>query len=581
MKNSTVMITVCGRPVMISRLVPSGRNALVLLALFAAICGMSVSGFLYSFNSFADALKEQLSFTQTQVEWISSVANIGSCIGITAGLFMQRFGAKITVCVAALLSFAGFFVVAASIEHRIPTHFSLMCIYFFVMGQGGIFTYMACMMTTAVNFSPAVRGTVIGLVDSMYGGSAAVFSTIYTQTYGASSVAREQDVAGFFYAGAAIMAAVNLFLFVALLWMPWKAAADKPNHNGSDAGSFDATSYENSSDMEKSDSFSVASGQESVSDQRARTPALGSPSLQASAPHVGSPSQHSQGRSHQPPMPSQRVDSEDVIEPVLETDSLLASSTAESSECLDKSKQPDLNTLQLFLNVNFQLLFWAFALATGVGLMFMSNVLFFLKAYGLEDDRNRKLFTTLLPVCSLVSRFLSGIVSDAMHARFIPRSLLLLVASAALLVAQALLLVQPDSLRVLLVNTTCVGISYGSMWCLVPTIMTHIGGLKYFGQNWGIVMLSSALAGMAYQELYGKVYDDHVHAPTLPPGASPRPDAGPAPTESTCYGSRCFAVTTYVSVASCALSFLMVLLLFVRDFRTLRKEKKSKLSTGK
>ena len=41
---------------------------------------------------------------------------------------------------------------------------------------------MVCLVHNAANFSPTYRGTVIGIVDSMYGASAAIFSLFKTKT---------------------------------------------------------------------------------------------------------------------------------------------------------------------------------------------------------------------------------------------------------------------------------------------------------------------------------------------------------------------------------------------------------------
>ena len=437
----------------------------------------------------------------------------------------------------------------------------LSCVNFiFHTGQGGIFTYMACMMTTAANFPPKVRGTVIGLVDSMYGGSAAIFSAIYNQTYGKADSPYQQNVAGFFYAGGVITMAVSMFLFATLWWIPWKERQtldqNDPVRSAASAGI-----------EEPRTDFPLSNG-EFKQQQLQRSVQTGNQSaaLDGSCDSNNVSSQV-EGNAYSPLRRVTSTSSESARSRALQNEgaSLLAPTAQEDNNS-------DLNTLQLFTNGNFQLLFWSFALSTGVGLMFMSNVLFFLKAYRLEVQY-RGLFTVLLPICSLVSRFLSGVISDALHVRHISRSMLLLLTISALLVAQILLLIWPQKITVLLVNVVTVGVSYGSMWCLVPTMMTTIGGLKYFGQNWGMVMLSSALLGMGYQALYGKVYDEHVPASTHTPPLVMSSLDGDSPTASTCYGPQCFAITTYTTVASCALSLLFLLVLFVRDQRQLLRRK--------
>lgn len=460
-----------------------------------------------------------------------------------------------------------------SFSRLILVAFSGLCFSVCALGQGGIFTYMACMMTTAANFSPKVRGTVIGLVDAMYGGSAAIFSAIYNQTYGKNDSPRLQDVAGFFYAAAITMISVNLFLFATLWWIPW----EDQKKGATPAASSESTEIV---DVERSRAASLNAKElkeghvqgaevrrtEELKDGADRSQSPTRPMCSADGKHsplnrfATSSAESDQFSEHEPLLRQQESESQ-------------------TGGSHNTQTSPDLNTLELISNVNFQFLFWSFALATGVGLMFMSNVLFFLKAYGLEEQY-RGLFTIILPIFSLISRFLSGVISDALHSCYVSRSVLLVITMAVLVVAQALLLVWPHSVGILLFNAIAVGISYGSMWCLMPTIMTNIGGLKFFGQNWGIVMLSSALAGMGYQALYGKVYDAHVQRSTPHPNTVydlVLPSTNDeSPTTSTCYGTKCFALTTYITVASCAFSLLLVLLLCVRDQRELFRQKSRK-----
>jgi MFS family permease len=91
-----------------------------------------------------------------------------------------------------------------------------------------------------------------------------------------------------------------------------------------------------------------------------------------------------------------------------------------------------------------------------------------------------------------------------------------------------------------------IGFSNGALWCLTPTMISEFYGLKYFGRNWGIVMLGNAFGGLFLQQAFGWIYDSNIQYKG----------------ETDCYGLRCFTMSfTMAAVLSfCSCIFNLGLL---------------------
>ena len=431
----------------------------------------------------------------------------------------------------------------AGLKHRVLQKCSVPFFFFFFVipllsasGQGFVFTYMVCLMQNAKNFRPKYRGTIIGIVDSMYGASAAIISAIYNSTFGKNDDTRKQNVAGFIFTLAALAAGVNLFVSVALRSLPWTEDDDKANRlDATTDGGHDSGAY-----------------------------------YQSTGASVQHPTHDEEDGMH---ARKERLDAS------LTGELKHQYFTDTSEECdgsvspmVAENQSPELNIFQLLRMVDFHLLFWAFIIATSVGLMFMNNIVFIMDSFPEKrlSHRYRKLFTTLLPVCSCVIRLTCGIVSDALASR-VPRIFFVVAFLTPFTVAQILMCISPSSSAVLFANVVFVGSAFGCLWCLTPTILSEMGGLVNFGTSWGVVMLTSALGAVAYQAIYGKVYDSHaVVPPTVDPTKFP-----PVTTsdDRTCYGRDCYSVTFDAAAASCALALLLVTVLAVRTWRQKRKQR--------
>ena len=64
-----------------------------------------------------------------------------------------------------------------------------------------------------------------------------------------------------------------------------------------------------------------------------------------------------------------------------------------------------------------------------------------------------------------------------------------------------------DNFPVLLLATLGIGIPNGATWCLTPVMTSELFGTRYFGRNWGSMMLGVAFVGLGLQKTFGVLYD--------------------------------------------------------------------------
>eukprot|EP01102_Stenamoeba_stenopodia_P017247 TRINITY_DN6150_c0_g1_i1.p1 TRINITY_DN6150_c0_g1~~TRINITY_DN6150_c0_g1_i1.p1 ORF type:complete len:527 (-),score=96.78 TRINITY_DN6150_c0_g1_i1:1298-2878(-) len=187
-----------------------------ILGLCMSFLMMLTAGSLLSFNAYSETLQSRLvGVGQTQMNVILSCGNIGLLLGFTGGAMFDWKGPKYTAAIAAIMTFTGYMMLFLSVVHSQFTHYIFISAAMFVVGQGSNFSYSAALQTQLINFPPKHRGKAIGFIDSMFGGSAALFSIIYATTFGKSSDYSQQHLGGFFLFMAIFIGSINfLGIFV-------------------------------------------------------------------------------------------------------------------------------------------------------------------------------------------------------------------------------------------------------------------------------------------------------------------------------------------------------------------------------
>ena len=69
------------------------------------------------------------------MEWILSIGLIATCIGFTAGPFVDRFGFQASCCVASLVGGLGVLLLGLAIQKKISSDFGFLCFLFVLAGE--------------------------------------------------------------------------------------------------------------------------------------------------------------------------------------------------------------------------------------------------------------------------------------------------------------------------------------------------------------------------------------------------------------------------------------------------------------
>lgn len=151
---------------------------------------MLISGTIYLVPTYSGDLKQALAFDQSQINAVTTATSVGAWVSIPGGLFLDRFGYRLTAIVGGILLFTGYMLLSLAVSRQLPTDSAIVVACFtFLAGQGVGFTYMTGLKANASNFPDHLRGRAIGAMVTFFGLSSGVFTLISTGLFGAHTQA--------------------------------------------------------------------------------------------------------------------------------------------------------------------------------------------------------------------------------------------------------------------------------------------------------------------------------------------------------------------------------------------------------
>ncbi|KAI8842999.1 major facilitator superfamily domain-containing protein [Chytridium lagenaria] len=149
-------------------------------------------------------------------------------------------------------------------------------------------------------------------------------------------------------------------------------------------------------------------------------------------------------------------------------------------------------SIQLFYILDAWLLFVAFLLVTGPGLMFINNIGAIVASLSPEGDVSsiQRLQVGLLSVFNCAGRIVTGIGSDYLSKRYNTSRLLGLFGGSALIAIVQFAAVSITSINMLPWITALLGFGYGAIFSSGPALVGAWFGIKHFGSNWGYAFFS-------------------------------------------------------------------------------------------
>jgi hypothetical protein len=144
---------------------------------FCGVClFVSVAGTTYAFGILGSLLKNNLAYSQSQLDLIASIGNTGLYLSLLSGFAFERYGFMTVIIFGSCCIFVGFFYLWLAIRGYIPSDVLSMSAFYFV-SQIGTCCFVSTAVTISVKlFPPQARGTAIGLCKGYFGLSSAVLA---------------------------------------------------------------------------------------------------------------------------------------------------------------------------------------------------------------------------------------------------------------------------------------------------------------------------------------------------------------------------------------------------------------------
>ncbi|THH01153.1 hypothetical protein EW145_g6962 [Phellinidium pouzarii] len=537
-----------------------GPKALSLPRLTTLVSSIVValgSGTNYVYSAYAPQLASRLRISHTKLNVIGLAGNIGVySSGPFWGKIVDRRGPRILLACGFVFLFIGYSGIRHFYDSPDNTHamadverlshfgFAALVGCAFLTGAGGNGGLTGGVNAAAKSFPDEMRASTTGLVLSGFGLSAFFFSAIAHILY-------PGDTSSFLLLLALGTSFPMIIGFFLVRPIPLPSALDVPTPAPGTAATARRVSF---SDYPQ-DGFAHSAGVDGVF----AGDALVFAHRNDSRTTLLSAHRHAY---------SVRQDSEYVHEDhslAHEHDAPAAAAmSARSIELRSRSRvievMQDLHGCDLLTSGDFWLLFTMLSLLSGTGLMYINNVGSISQALfaqgnpefdEIESAKWQSMQVSIISIANCLGRILSGVGADLVKNQLsAPRTYCLCVV-AVLFVTSQVLAAHITNVEGLWHASALLGLAYGGVFGLYPTIAIEWFGLAHFSENWGFVSLSPMIGGNLFSLAFGRNLDAH----NPPVGGVLHTRAG-LPAGQQCFAGRdCYVSSLYLTLCACVLGF--------------------------
>ncbi|ESP02784.1 hypothetical protein LOTGIDRAFT_230330 [Lottia gigantea] len=221
-----------------------------------------------------------------------------------------------------------------------------------------------------------------------------------------------------------------------------------------------------------------------------------------------------------------------------------------SKKNTEERKDDSIKFILLLKDPSFHLLAYTFMSAAILSLVNTNNLTVLTKSVGLNHFDNTLLL--VMPIVNTIISFLIGPVSDKIKGK-IPRLTLLVIGCVFFTASELVYVFFGTYLAGVICSVIITAFGIGTLWSLVPTIVSEMFGIRDFGRNWGLLLMLAGVAGLGGQAIFGFLYDSRVRSDNI-----------------YCYGKDC---TIYGYILMAVLGLISIALSAILDIRQRYREK--------
>ncbi|XP_039131410.1 protein NUCLEAR FUSION DEFECTIVE 4-like isoform X1 [Dioscorea cayenensis subsp. rotundata] len=515
------------------------------LALAASIYIQCTSGSSYCFGIYSSLLKNSQAYDQFTLDSVAFSKDFGANVGVLSGILSSssRVGAPWVVLLAgSVLCFSGYFPIWLAVTGAVPRPpLLVMCLSMLLAAQAQTFFNTADVVTAVENF-PGNRGTVIGIMKGFLGLSSAILTQIYRTLYNGN-------------AGAFVLMLACLPALLPLLLMYFVKIHQTDGRD----------------DKKHLDAFSIITliiagylmlvilGENILTlETSVRIVAFLLLLLLLMSPLIVA----MKAQLHDWKTLSESCD--ESIRPLigdinyavtdLKSDGLVeeeASSSVigreSSSQDMCQASREDLSVLQSMLTSEFWLLFLAVACGLGSGLATINNISQIGSSLGYSIKEISSL-VSLWSIWNFLGRFAIGYISDYfLRSRGYARTLFMVLTLAVMSIGHVI--ISSGLPGTLYLGSTFVGLCYGSIWVLMPSITSEIFGLRDFGTIFNTIAIASPVGSYILSvRVVGYIYDKESSSSAI----------------HACMGRHCFMSSFLIMASTSLLGVASSVALFLR-----------------
>ncbi|CAH1783700.1 unnamed protein product [Owenia fusiformis] len=414
-------------------------------------------GGLFIFNVYSLALKHTFNYTQSDIDMMAALCHFGFHTAFPAGIVQDMFGPRVTSAMGLILTSTGYLLLwstTKSIEFY-TYKAGLLKLYFFIIGQGVTYTYMAAVTTTISNFTSERRVQALAILESFFGGGALVLTIIYASYFVNGHIYDEQNQnwSGFILILTIGSSIANCCCLAFLQIAPQSDAND-----GDDE------------DSDKDDNYIAAESED-------------------------------------------EDDLKDIFAEVVDDSESTDLFHSGDDEMRDKTsiykviKQTWLDSKSIFTTRNFQIILWLKSIISPVGFLYLINITAILKSAKLEAYSG--IFTILRPIAGILARVMIAVIAQLLKGK-IKKSIILLITNMGFVVGQGLLISLGTNLTALHTANIVITMAHSCSFVLIVAILSDTLSKNKFGRMWGFILFVSTIFSFLYPAIFGLVYDAHT-----------------------------------------------------------------------